>query len=61
MAICPNDLKPCLDDLCYGSGCLRLPGVPMLTACTGCGALIGTDGSDPLDECECRDEAWEDE
>lgn len=24
--ICPKDLKPCCDDLCYGGGCLAMGG-----------------------------------
>jgi hypothetical protein len=61
MAYCPADGKPCIDDLCYGGGCLRT-GEPMLTPCPGCGALVGIDGSDPNDECACRaydDDDWE--
>jgi hypothetical protein len=53
MAICPADLKPCIDDLCYGSGCLRLSGEPMLVKCGGCGHLVAMDGSD-IDDCECE-------
>lgn len=54
MAYCPADLKPCMDDLCYGGGCLKLEGETMLTPCSGCKAMIGIDGSDPNDECECE-------
>lgn len=35
--VCPKDLKPCCDDLCRGSGCLRLCGVEMVELCKGCG------------------------
>jgi hypothetical protein len=60
MAICPKDLKPCIDDLCYGSGCLRLDGEPMLERCPGgCGALVPIDGSDPDDACECEPSEWD--
>lgn len=55
MAICPKDLKPCCDDICYGSGCMLLPGVSMLTHCSGCGQLVSVDGSDDW-ECECEDD-----
>ena len=53
MAICPKNFRPCIDDLCYAGDCLALPGVPPLTHCGGCGELVGLDGSDPLDSCEC--------
>ena len=52
MAVCPIDLKPCIDDLCR-SGCLRAGGEPMLIRCPGgCGAYVAIDGSDN-DDCEC--------
>ena len=57
MAICPKDLKPCIDDLCYAGDCLRMAGVQPLMRCPGgCGALIFLDGSDPEYECTCHDE-----
>lgn len=54
MAICPKDLKPCCDDICYGAGCIRIIGNPsMLVKCHGgCGGLIAMDGSDTYD-CTC--------
>jgi hypothetical protein len=63
MAICPADYHACIDDLCYGGGCLKARGVPMLTPCSGCGKLVGIDGTDPDDNCECEpdDEGFEDE
>lgn len=65
MAVCPATLKPCIDDLCYGNGCMRREayGVSLLTPCTGCGKLIAMDGSE-TDECECEPECpddWEPE
>lgn len=51
MAICPATLKPCIDDICYGSGCLRLGGECLLTKCD-CGKLIALDGS-CTDDCTC--------
>lgn len=54
MAFCPADHKPCIDDICYGNDCLRLDGEIMLKPCEGCGKLIGIDGSDEYDECECE-------
>lgn len=63
MAICPADGHPCIDDICYGSGCLKMDGEPMLERCRGgCGALVAIDGSDSEDcDCEPADEDWEDE
>lgn len=53
MAICPRDMKPCCDDLCYGGGCLWLGGEAMLERCPGgCGGLVAVDGSDN-DDCRC--------
>jgi hypothetical protein len=62
MAICPATYHACIDDLCYGSGCLKMQGAePMLNPCPGgCGALVGIDGSDPDDACECFFEDDED-
>lgn len=60
MAICPATMKPCLDDICYGSGCLKMPGEPMLTHCIGCGELIALDGSDD-EACECDEWGGPDE
>ena len=62
MAICPADFKPCVNDICYGGGCLKC-GESMLDYCRGgCGQLIAIDGSD-RENCECDDEPnddWED-
>ena len=67
MVYCPKDLKPCIDDLCYGGSCLLLPGECPLTKCDGCNQLIAIDGSFS-DWCECEDEwdgwcedEWEDD
>jgi hypothetical protein len=57
MAICPATLKPCIDDVCYGNGCLKLPSAPMLTKCNGCGKLVAIDGSN-TDDCECDPDEW---
>ena len=53
MAICPKTMTGCCDDLCYGGGCLKMPGVMPMTQCAGCGQLVSIDGMDELDECEC--------
>lgn len=60
MAFCPATLKPCIDDLCYGGGCLRLGGEEMLTPCSGCGKLVGMHGGSD-DDCECEPEEWPDD
>lgn len=60
MAICPANLGPCIDDICYGSGCQRMPGAAMLARCRGCGQLIALDGSNS-DACECDPIEWDDD
>lgn len=53
--LCPKDRKPCVDDLCYGSGCMRMSGKPMLEVCGVCGKSI--DEESPIDnDCICVDE-----
>lgn len=50
---CPKDLKPCIDDLCYGGGCIAMDGEPMVFKCPGCGQFV----SDEDDEdCTCEPE-----
>lgn len=49
MSHCPKDGLPCVDDLCHNGTCLRLPGVPMLKVCDGCGWLVTEN-----DECGCE-------
>lgn len=62
MAICPATYAGCIDDICYGSGCLKYPGEPMLMNCPGCQALIAVDGSDSEDcDCDPTDDEWEDD
>jgi hypothetical protein len=59
MAYCPADNLPCIDDLCYGNGCLKLGGEPMLTPCLGCGVLVPVVGR--MDnECDCESD-WRDD
>lgn len=41
--LCPRDFKPCIDDLCYGGGCIESDGAAMYTRCPGCHALISDD------------------
>lgn len=60
MAICPKDGEPCIDDLCYGGGCLQCPGVAPLERCEGCGNLVGIDGTDPWDDCTCGMDDYDD-
>jgi hypothetical protein len=53
MGYCPKDGKPCLDDICYGGGCIRSKyHESILMRCDGCGQLVSADGSDDW-ECEC--------
>ena len=56
--ICPKDMQPCCDDLCYGGGCLMMDGAPMLHKCLGCNAWISDD--DTMD-CVCEPEYFEDD
>lgn len=52
--LCPKDFNPCMDDLCYGGGCIAdgCVGLSMYRKCDGCGALIS---DDDIDECTCDD------
>lgn len=60
--ICPITRRTCIDDLCSSGSCFKSPDLPTLTQCGGCGALVGMDGNDPLDECECPlDDDFDDE
>lgn len=53
MAICPSTFTACWDDLCYGGGCFKMSGEPMLKLCPGgCGMFVAIDGSDS-DDCLC--------
>lgn len=62
MGLCPKDFKPCIDDVCYGAGCMRMGGYPMYTQCNGCGQPVAMDGSDD-DFCTCEpdDDYYEDD
>ena len=56
MGICPKDGKPCIDDVCYGAGCLRSNFYEeILSECSHCGSL----GSDS-EPCECEYEDYDD-
>ena len=52
--ICPKDMKPCIDDLCYGGGCIEMNGAPMYYRCA-CGQLV-SDGD--MDNCLCEPEEY---
>lgn len=53
--ICPKDLRPCIDDLCYGGGCIEMDGAPMYYKCS-CGQLVS---DDDMDNCLCEpDESY---
>jgi len=45
MKVCPLDLKPCCDDICHSSGCLRLDGEDMMDLCPECHLTI--------EDCRC--------
>jgi hypothetical protein len=51
--VCPKDFKPCIDDLCYGGGCIRMPGYPMIRRCEYCGQLVDDEGDL---ECDCEND-----
>ena len=53
---CPRDLRPCIDDLCYGGGCIELDGAPLYTRCA-CGALVSEDDHEAC-SCEPSDEDY---
>lgn len=53
MGYCPKDLKPCIDDLCHGGGCIECNGEPLYYPCGGCGKLVSEDDGDL---CVCEPE-----
>lgn len=55
--LCPKDMKPCCDDLCYGGGCIDMGGAAMYKRCYGCGALVS---DDDMEECTCEDDRYAD-
>lgn len=55
MSICPKTMKPCIDDLCRGSGCLEMNGYPMLKVCVVCKGFIDDEISD-CGTCTCDDD-----
>lgn len=55
MSICPKDLKPYVDDLCHGGGCLAMDGYPMLQICDVCHGLIDEEIPE-CSTCTCEDE-----
>ncbi len=54
--ICPKDFQPCVDDMCYGGGCMRMNGEPMLTRCDSCGCICDDNLNGVCDLCELDDE-----
>ena len=50
MGYCPKDLKPCIDDLCHGGGCIECEGEALYYKCDGCGKLVSEDDNEM---CEC--------
>jgi hypothetical protein len=59
MRLCPLDLRPCIDDICWNSGCLRDNGEAMVERCPGCQGLISVDGSQNNCECDEDDQDFE--
>jgi len=56
--LCPKDGRNCMDDLCYGGGCLAMDGYPMLGVCDFCGGSIDEEIPD-CGTCSCGDDdAW---
>ena len=49
--LCPKDMKPCIDDLCYGGGCIECDGAPMYHLCDGCGQPIS---DEDFESCTCE-------
>jgi len=54
MLVCPKDCKQCWDDLCRGSGCMRMDGYPMLEKCSSCGGFIDDEIME-CSTCTCED------
>lgn len=48
-SLCPKDLKPCMDDICRGAGCLET-GEDLLERCPQCKQVYDYEG------CDC--ESW---
>lgn len=53
--ICPKDNKPCIDDICYGCGCVQMDGYPMLKICDICHGTIDSEILD-LGTCTCDED-----
>lgn len=52
--LCPQDGRPCCDDLCHGGGCIALDGYPMLETCQFCGGTVDT-AIPECSTCSCDD------
>jgi len=50
--LCPNDLRPCCDDLCRGGGCL-ITGEELYYHCPGCKRLVSDEDQE---SCTCEDD-----
>jgi hypothetical protein len=65
--ICPKDYTPCMDDLCYGGGCIEMGGESMLAQCKGCGLFCAEELLSCMGTCpDCamgddEDRDWEEE
>lgn len=61
MGICPKDFKPCIDDVCYGAGCMKSPyHESVLLPCDGCGGLMEADEGHYCEDCLYEDEDCDD-
>lgn len=55
MSLCPANGRPCCDDLCYGGGCMKMDGYPMLERCDFCKGTINTELPE-CGTCTCGDD-----
>lgn len=60
MSLCPKDGQPCMDDLCYGGGCLEMDGYPMLEVCPVCNGIVDLEMPE-CGTCTCDDDYREEE
>ena len=55
MSICPRTMEPCIDDMCYGGGCMEMEGYEMLEVCQFCGGTIDHEIAE-CSTCTCDEE-----
>lgn len=63
MRICPATGQVCIDDLCYGGGCLKGDGEPLLGVCDECGGIVDETATLSVHGgyCGCDDDWWPDD